>query len=313
MLAIPAHHAHGGIGPTAGLDVLSYCSAHLRHFKRLLTLRARERLHAGRVFSISSGSAHSIYADVTLACNVSLTTSITCPIGTTPLLSERDPHSDRDATSDLTWRNLRRTGGCPAARSRNEHRWSYAISGAATDYAPRSSRRRRGHGRPEGSIATLLVQTSHSPENKATICTASNRTDRGSIRTPWRDRASRGGQSRIGTSSCMDRNSLVGESRPTFVVDHPAFGKVTFTFRTQDASRGFAATNGFVFFGIAYPEFDFGFQRQGSAYVPCKLNDLNTQLVDGKWRTTSDIAPPSFRSFALAKAKELADGLKRHS
>ena len=91
-----------------------------------------------------------------------------------------------------------------------------------------------------------------------------------------------------------------------FVVSHPAFGSVTFVFDSQDASSGFAATGGFVYFGVEYPKFDFSFHRDGDFFVSSALNDATRQQVGGKWRTISEIPPPAFRSFVLSKAKELA-------
>jgi hypothetical protein len=38
----------------------------------------------------------------------------------------------------------------------------------------------------------------------------------------------------------------------TYVVEHPVFGEVLFVFDNQHAG-GFAATDGFVFFGVKYP------------------------------------------------------------
>ena len=100
----------------------------------------------------------------------------------------------------------------------------------------------------------------------------------------------------------------------TFVVDHPAFGEVTFVFDRPDASSGFAASKGFVYLGVQYPRFDFGFQREGGTFTPSPLNDVTRHLIDGRWQSISEIAPLAFRSFALSKAKELADLLfdRRH-
>jgi hypothetical protein len=96
----------------------------------------------------------------------------------------------------------------------------------------------------------------------------------------------------------------------TFVVEHPAFGEVTFVFDDQDAG-GFASTDGFVFFGVEYPKFVFGFQRDGSAFVSCKLNSLTSQMFNDRRLTISEVAPRAFSSFVLSKAKELARSLKR--
>jgi hypothetical protein len=94
----------------------------------------------------------------------------------------------------------------------------------------------------------------------------------------------------------------------TFVVEHPVFGEVTFVFDDQHAG-GFAATDGFVFFGVTYPRFAFGFQREGSAFVPCKLNSFTSQMFDDRRLTISEVAPRAFSSFVLSKAKELAGTL----
>ena len=95
-----------------------------------------------------------------------------------------------------------------------------------------------------------------------------------------------------------------------FVVDHPAFGKVTFNFDGPDASSGFATTDGFVYLGVEYPKFDFGFQREGLAFTASLLNNVTRHLVHGNWQAVSEIAPPAFRSFVLSKAKELASSLR---
>jgi hypothetical protein len=91
-----------------------------------------------------------------------------------------------------------------------------------------------------------------------------------------------------------------------FVVEHPAFGKLTFAFDDPGADSGFAATEGFVYFSIRYPGFSFSFQRMGDAFVASELNDMTRQQYGGQWRTISEIAPPAFRSFVLSKAKQLA-------
>ena len=96
----------------------------------------------------------------------------------------------------------------------------------------------------------------------------------------------------------------------TFVVEHPAFGEVTFVFDDQDAG-GFAATDGFVFFGVEYPKFAFGFQRDGSGFVSCRLNSLTSQVFNDRRLTISEVAPRAFTSFVLSKAKELAQTLNR--
>jgi hypothetical protein len=96
-----------------------------------------------------------------------------------------------------------------------------------------------------------------------------------------------------------------GFSTP-FLVDHPAFGKVTFVFDDSRGDSGFAATEGFVYFGVRYPSFSFSFQRVGDVFVASELNDITRQNCRGRWQTISEIAPPAFRSFALSKAKQLA-------
>jgi hypothetical protein len=96
----------------------------------------------------------------------------------------------------------------------------------------------------------------------------------------------------------------------TFVVEHPVFGEVLFVFDDRDAG-GFAATDGFVFFGVEYPKFAFGFQRVGSAFVSCKLNSLTSQVFNDRRLTISEVVPPAFSSFVLSKAKELAKTLER--
>ena len=90
---------------------------------------------------------------------------------------------------------------------------------------------------------------------------------------------------------------------------HPAFGSVTFVFDNEDGSSGFASTGGFVYLGQEYPQFEFGFQREGRAFAASRLNDMTKHPIDGNLRAISEIAPPAFRSFVLSKAKELADGL----
>lgn len=97
----------------------------------------------------------------------------------------------------------------------------------------------------------------------------------------------------------------------TFAVRHPAFGIVTFVFDNHLANSGFAATDGFVFLGVEYPKFAFAFQRKGSSFVSCELNDLTSQMLNGRRLTVSQVAPQAFRSFALSKAKELANALQR--
>jgi hypothetical protein len=96
-----------------------------------------------------------------------------------------------------------------------------------------------------------------------------------------------------------------------FVVDHPAFGKVTFVFDDARRDSGFAATEGFEYFSVSYPGFSFSFQRTGEIFVASELNDLTRQQYHGRWRTISEIAPPAFRSFALSKARQLAQGAGR--
>jgi hypothetical protein len=90
------------------------------------------------------------------------------------------------------------------------------------------------------------------------------------------------------------------------VVDHPAFGKVTFVFDDARGESGFAATEGFVYFSVRYPSFSFSFARIGEIYVASELNDMTRQQHQGRWRTISEIAPSAFRSFALSTAKQLA-------
>jgi hypothetical protein len=103
----------------------------------------------------------------------------------------------------------------------------------------------------------------------------------------------------------MDSDSV--SFSETFVVDHPAFGNVTFVFDSHDASSGFAASEGFIYLGVRYPKFDFAFRREGRTFAPSPLNNLTRHLIDDHWRTISEITPPAFRSFVLSKAKELAE------
>jgi hypothetical protein len=91
-------------------------------------------------------------------------------------------------------------------------------------------------------------------------------------------------------------------------VPHPVFGEVTFVFDGEHAG-GFAATDGFVFFGVEYPKFTFGFQREGSAFVSCELNRFTRQMFNDRLLTISEAAPRAFSSFVLSKAKELAKSL----
>lgn len=95
----------------------------------------------------------------------------------------------------------------------------------------------------------------------------------------------------------------------TFAVEHPIFGTVTFVFDNELANSGFAATDGFVFFGVEYPKLAFGFQREGSGFASCALNNLISQMLNGHVLTISELAPPAFRSFVLSKARELANTL----
>lgn len=97
----------------------------------------------------------------------------------------------------------------------------------------------------------------------------------------------------------------------TLVVEHPVFGEVTFVFDNRYAG-GFAVTDGFVFFGVEYPQFTFGFQREGSDFVSCKLNEHTRQLFNDRLITISEAAPRAFSSFVLSKAKELAKTLERN-
>jgi len=92
----------------------------------------------------------------------------------------------------------------------------------------------------------------------------------------------------------------------TFVVAHPAFGEVTFVFDNQHANSGFAATDGFIFLGVEYPKFAFGFEREGSTFVSSKLNNLTSEIFNGRRLTVSEVAPSAFSSFVLSKARELA-------
>ena len=96
----------------------------------------------------------------------------------------------------------------------------------------------------------------------------------------------------------------------TFVVEHPAFGEVTFVFDDRHANSGFAATDGFSFFGVEYPKLAFGFQREGSAFVSCKLNSGTRQMFNDRLLTISEVAPRAFSSFVLSKAKQLAANFK---
>lgn len=95
----------------------------------------------------------------------------------------------------------------------------------------------------------------------------------------------------------------------TFVVEHPVFGEVLFVF--DDRHGGFAATDGFVFFGVKYPRFAFGFQREGNVFVSCKLNSLTSQTFNDRRLTISEVAPRAFSSFVLSKARELAKTFER--
>jgi hypothetical protein len=95
-------------------------------------------------------------------------------------------------------------------------------------------------------------------------------------------------------------------SSSTFVIEHPAFGEVRFVFDRRDAGSGFAATDGFIFFGVSYPRFVFWFERAGSKFVSSALNDRTSELINGRRRTMAEVAPPAFRSFVLSKARELA-------
>ena len=95
-------------------------------------------------------------------------------------------------------------------------------------------------------------------------------------------------------------------SSRSFVVDHPTFGEVTFVFDSGSATGGLAVTDGFSYFGVEYPGFDFRFEREGDAFVPSALNAITRQNVNGTWQTISELAPPAFRSFVLSKAKEFA-------
>lgn len=101
-------------------------------------------------------------------------------------------------------------------------------------------------------------------------------------------------------------------SSETVVVEHPVFGEVTFVFDSRYAD-GFAVTDGFVFFGVEYPKFTFGFQREGSDFVSCKLNSFTSQMFNDRLLTISEVAPRAFSSFVLSKAKELAKILERNS
>jgi hypothetical protein len=96
----------------------------------------------------------------------------------------------------------------------------------------------------------------------------------------------------------------------TFIVEHPAFGTITFVFDDPCANSGFALTDGFVFLGEKYPNLAFGFERHGSDFVPCELNNLTSQMLDGHRRTISELAPSAFRSFVFSKAKQLANTMR---
>ncbi len=96
----------------------------------------------------------------------------------------------------------------------------------------------------------------------------------------------------------------------TFAVEHPAFGTIAFVFDNELANSGFAGTDGFVFLGVEYPRFAFGFRRQGSRFVSCELNSRTSQMFGGNRVTISEVAPRAFRSFVLSKAMELANALK---
>lgn len=100
-------------------------------------------------------------------------------------------------------------------------------------------------------------------------------------------------------------------STMTFAVEHPVFGTVTFVFDNELANSGFAATDGFVFFGVEYPTLAFGFQRKGSDFVSCELNNLVSETLNGHLLTISELAPRAFRSFVLSKARQLANTLTR--
>ena len=82
-----------------------------------------------------------------------------------------------------------------------------------------------------------------------------------------------------------------------------------FVFDNHNAG-GFAVTDGFVFFGVEYPKFTFGFQREGSDFVSCKLNNFTRQVFNDRLLTISEAAPRAFSSFVLSKAKELARTLE---
>lgn len=96
----------------------------------------------------------------------------------------------------------------------------------------------------------------------------------------------------------------------TFVVEHPAFGTITFVFDDLRADSGFASTDGFVFLGVKYPNFAFGFERHGSDFVASELNDRTSQMRNGHRQTISELAPSAFRSFVFSKAKELAHAIR---
>jgi hypothetical protein len=96
----------------------------------------------------------------------------------------------------------------------------------------------------------------------------------------------------------------------TFIVEHPAFGTITFVFDDQCANSGFALTDGFVFLGETYPSFAFSFERHGSDFVPCELNNLTSQMRNGHRQTISEVAPSAFRSFVFSKAKQLANAIR---
>jgi hypothetical protein len=99
----------------------------------------------------------------------------------------------------------------------------------------------------------------------------------------------------------------------TFAVEHPLFGTVTFVFDDELANSGFAQTDGFTFLGVDYPKIAFGFEREGSAFVSCELNNRTSQIFNGHLLTISKLAPSAFRSFVLSKARELANKMQRQS
>jgi hypothetical protein len=112
----------------------------------------------------------------------------------------------------------------------------------------------------------------------------------------------------------MDRESVFSgddeDDGPSFIIEHPIFGKVVFSFDSEEANDGTALSGSFILDGTHYPEIYYGFQRKGRTFVPDDLNEANRVLIDDKWISDADLTPPPFQDFALTKAAELADALK---